>query len=63
MHSAILKAAHARAREDFTWSKSDPYPKPYAYYLRLQMRSGYAEARIARTGICYSAPLGQDRWY
>jgi hypothetical protein len=50
--SKIMTEAHARAKEDFAWSKANGrVTKPYSYYLGLQMRSGYAEARLALTGM------------
>lgn len=41
--SKIMTEAHARAKADFAFDSS----RKYSYYLGLQMRSGFAEARTA----------------
>jgi hypothetical protein len=59
--SRIMREAHARAREDFAWSKANERTtKPYSYYLGLQMRSGYAEARAALTGMVTVTSFARD---
>ena len=54
--SQIMIEAHARAREDLAWVRAnDPHGiKPYSYFLGLQMRNGFAEARVALTGMAPS---------
>lgn len=54
--SKIMIEAHARAKADREFDKS----KPYSYYLGLQMRSGYAEARIAITGMATVSSFARD---
>jgi hypothetical protein len=65
--SKIMTEAHARAKEDFTWLKANGRAtKPYSYYLGLQMRSGYAEARTALTGFAsvqFAGVGANERWY
>lgn len=59
--SKIMREAHARAREDFAWVKANERNhKPYSYYLGLQMRSGFAEARIAITGMATVSSFARD---
>jgi hypothetical protein len=36
--------------------------RPYSYYLGLQMRSGFAEARVARTDMAPAFELPAQRW-
>lgn len=47
--SKIMTEAHARAKADFADQKANPpkfrAPRPYSYFLGLQMRSGFANAR------------------
>lgn len=61
----IVKEAHAAAKADMAWVRAnDPRGiKPYAYFLGLQMRNGYAEARIAVTGTAPAFNLPAERWY
>lgn len=47
--SQIMTEAHARAKADFADQKANPpkfaAPRPYSYFLGLQMRNGFAEIR------------------
>lgn len=63
--SKIVKEAHAAAKADLIWVRAnDPRGiKPYAYFLGLQMRNGFAEARIAVTGMAPAFNLPAERWY
>lgn len=67
LRSKILIEAHARAKEDFAdelscRGRAHHVNRPYSYYLVLQMRSGFAEARVVRTGIAPSFELPAQRW-
>lgn len=45
-NSEMFKAAHAGARKDMEWAKSNPFhAKPYAYFFRLRLLT---EQRIKR---------------
>ena len=63
----LMQEAHERARADFAWDKQQTREshrhRPYAYYLGLQMRSGFKEQRTAAGCLIPSYPLGFDRWY
>ena len=61
--SALLKEAHARAKLDRAWSNANERsPKSYVYFLGLQMRNGYAEARVRRTGMAPAFEMPPQRW-
>lgn len=63
--SKIMTEAHARAKADFADQKAHPglVTRSYAYFLGLQMRSGFAEARVAITGMAPAFELPAQRWY
>lgn len=63
--SKIMKEAHAAAKADLAWvCANDPRGvKSYAYFLGLQMRNGFAELRIALTGMAPAFNLPAERWY
>lgn len=62
--SKIMIEAHARAKADLAFDRSERgahfVHRPYSYYLGLQMRSGYAEARTAITGMSTVASFARD---
>lgn len=63
----IMTEAHARAKADFADQKTNPSqfraPRPYSYFLGLQMRNGFAEARIAITGMAPAFTIREPaRW-
>jgi len=62
--SKIMKEAHARAKADMADQTAFPglVRRPYSYYLGLQMKSGFAEARIAITGMAPTFMLPAVRW-
>jgi hypothetical protein len=65
--SKLMTEAHARAKEDYAFeltlrSTSHHVNRSYSYYLGLQMRSGFAEARVARTGMAPAFELPPQRW-
>lgn len=65
--SKIMVDAHARAKADYAdelacRGRAHHVNRPYSYYLGLQMRSGFAEARIARTGMAPAFELPPRRW-
>ncbi|PPQ16322.1 hypothetical protein CV770_26615 [Bradyrhizobium sp. AC87j1] len=67
LRSRIMVEAHARAKEDYADELScrgrvHHVDRPYGYYLALQMRSGFAEARVARTGMAPAFELAPQRW-
>lgn len=67
VRSKIMAEAHARAKADYAdelscRGRAHHVSRPYSYYLALQMRSGFAEARIARTGVAPAFELPAQRW-
>ncbi|MET4293719.1 hypothetical protein ABIB05_004397 [Bradyrhizobium sp. LB5.2] len=67
LRSKIMTEAHARAKADYADELScrgrvHHVNRPYSYYLALQMRSGFAEARVARTGMAPAFELPPQRW-
>ena len=67
LRSKLMIEAHARAREDFAFELTlrgtvHHVNRSYSYYLGLQMRSGFAEARVARTGLAPAFELPPQRW-
>jgi hypothetical protein len=67
LRSRIMSEAHARAKADYAdelscRGRTHHVNRPYAYYLALQMRSGFAEARVARTGLAPAFELPPQRW-
>lgn len=65
--SKLMIDAHARAKADYAdelacRGHAHHVNRPYSYYLGLQMRSGFAEARIARTGMAPAFELPPQRW-
>jgi hypothetical protein len=63
--SKIMTEAHARAKADVAWDRANSKTRmalPYSYYLGLQMRNGFAEARVAITGMAPSFQLPPQRW-
>lgn len=67
LRSRIMTEAHARAKVDYADELScrgsaHHANRPYSYYLRLQMRSGFAEARVVRTGMAPAFELPAQRW-
>lgn len=69
-HAAMSKnmiEAHARAKADYAdelacRGRVHHVNRSYRYYLALQMRSGFAEARVARTGMAPALELPPQRW-
>jgi hypothetical protein len=67
LRSKLMTEAHARAKADYAdelscRGRSHHVNRPYHYYLALQMRSGFAEARVARTGMAPAFELPKQRW-
>lgn len=67
LRSKLMIEAHARAKADYAdelacRGRAHHVNRPYSYYLRLQMRSGFAEARVARTGTAPGFELPAQRW-
>lgn len=67
LRSRIMIEAHARAKADYAdelsrRGRAHHVNRPYSYYLGLQMRSGFAEARVARTGMAPAFELPAQRW-
>lgn len=67
LRSRIMVEAHARAKADYAdelsrRGRAHHVNRPYSYYLGLQMRSGFAEARVARTGMAPAFELPPQRW-
>jgi len=65
--SKLMTEAHARAKADYAdelacRGSAHHANRPYSYYLALQMRSGFAEARAARTGMAPAFELPAQRW-
>ncbi|MGL9621575.1 hypothetical protein QRQ56_26525 [Bradyrhizobium sp. U531] len=65
--SKIMIEAHARAKADYAnelscRARAHHVNRSYSYYLGLQMRSGFAEARVARTGMAPAFELPAQRW-
>lgn len=65
--SKIMIEAHARAKADYAdelscRGRAHHVNRSYSYYLGLQMRSGFAEARVARTGMAPAFELAAQRW-
>ncbi|UPJ78571.1 hypothetical protein IVB16_27370 [Bradyrhizobium sp. 183] len=65
--SKIMVEAHTRAKADYAGElscrgRAHHVDRPYSYYLALQMRSGFAEARVARTGMAPAFELPAQRW-
>jgi hypothetical protein len=67
LRSKIMTEAHARAKADYAdelacRGRAHHVDRPYSYFLGLQMRSGFAEARVARTGMAPAFELPPQRW-
>lgn len=67
LRSKLMTEAHARAKEDYAFELTlrgtvHHVNRPYSYYFVLQLRSGFAEARIARTGMAPAFELPPQRW-
>lgn len=67
LRSKLMTEAHARAKADFadelaSRGHAHHVNRPYRYYLGLQMRSGFVEARIARNGMAPAFELPPQRW-
>jgi len=67
LRSKLMTEAHARAKADYVdelacRGRAHHVNRPYSYYLGLQMRSGFAEARVARTGVAPAFVLPPQRW-
>ncbi|MFK4720531.1 hypothetical protein ABIE89_001631 [Bradyrhizobium niftali] len=67
LRSKLMTEAHAGAKEDYAFEltlrgTAHHVSRPYSYYLGLQMRSGFAEARTARTGMAPAFELPPQRW-
>ncbi|MET4512571.1 hypothetical protein [Bradyrhizobium sp. I1.7.5] len=67
LRSKLMTEAHARAKADYAdelacRGRVHHVNRPYSYYLGLQMRSGFAEARVARTGMAPAFELPPQRW-
>ncbi|TCU65604.1 hypothetical protein EDE08_113218 [Bradyrhizobium sp. R2.2-H] len=67
LRSKIMIEAHARAKADYAdelscRGRAHHVNRPYSYYLGLQMRSGFAEARVARTDMAPAFELPAQRW-
>lgn len=67
IRSKIMIEAHDRAKADYAdelscRGRSHHVNRPYHYYLALQMRSGFAEARVARAGMAPAFELPKQRW-
>ncbi|MEY9592266.1 hypothetical protein ABIA06_004557 [Bradyrhizobium yuanmingense] len=67
LRSKLMTEAHARAREDYAFEltlrgTAHHVNRSYSYYLGLQMRSGFAEAGVARTGMAPAFELPPQRW-
>lgn len=67
LRSQIMTEAHARAKADYAdelacRGRAHHVNRPYSYYLSLQMRSGFAEARVARTGMAPAFELPPQHW-
>ncbi|MDH2402005.1 hypothetical protein QCM77_18870 [Bradyrhizobium sp. SSUT18] len=65
--SKIMIEAHARAKADYAdelacRGRVHQVNRSYRYYLALQMRSGFAEARVARAGMAPAFDLPAQRW-
>lgn len=62
--SKIMTEAHARAKADMADQAQFPglVRRSYSYFLGLQMRSGFAEARVAITGMAPAFMLPAQRW-
>lgn len=66
--SQIMTEAHARAKEDFAWHKANrgvhEVARSYSYFMGLQMRSGFANARAKMPGALVSAFMVREpaRW-
>lgn len=67
LRSNLMAEAHARAKADYAdelacRGRAHHVNRPYSYYLALQMRSGFAEARVARTGMAPAFELPPQHW-
>lgn len=67
LRSKLMIEAHARAKADYADElacrrRAHHVNRPYSYYLALQMRSGFAEARVARTGMAPAFELPPQHW-
>jgi len=62
--SKIMTEAHARAKADMADQVAFPglVRRSYSYFLGLHMRSGFAEARVALTGMAPAFMLPAQRW-
>lgn len=65
--SKLMTEAHVRAKADYAdelacRGRAHHVDRPYSYYLGLQMRSGFAEARVARTRMAPAFELPPQRW-
>lgn len=67
LRSRLMIEAHIRAKADYAdelscRGRAHHVNHPYSYYLGLQMRSGFAEARVVRTGMAPAFELPPQRW-
>ncbi|WP_456619460.1 MULTISPECIES: hypothetical protein [unclassified Bradyrhizobium] len=67
LRSKLMTEAHALAKADYAdelscRGRAHHVNRPYSYYLALQMRSGFAEARVVRTGMAPAFELPAQRW-
>lgn len=67
LRSKIMTEAHARAKADYAdelsrRGRAHHVNRPYSYFLGLQMRNGFAETRVARTGMAPAFELPAQRW-
>ncbi|SFJ72588.1 hypothetical protein [Bradyrhizobium sp. cf659] len=67
LRSKLMTEAHARAKKDYAFEltlrgTAHHVNRSYSYYLALQMRSGFAAARVARTGMAPAFDLPTQRW-
>lgn len=67
LRSKLMTEAHARAKEDYAFEltlrgTAHHANRPYSYYLGLQTRSGFAQARTARTGMAPAFEPPAQRW-
>lgn len=63
--SKIIAEAHARAKIDHAGERADPpmfrAPRPYSYFLGLQMANGFAEYRAKLTGMVPTSTAPEPR--
>ncbi len=66
--SQIMTEAHARAKEDFAWHKANrgtqEVARSYSYFMGLQMRSLFADAKAKLPGALVPAFMIREpgRW-